>query len=115
MTKGAINFMSKCVQEFLYHKFPLPGFTDNRRSSVFSFVFCLSFYSDRLDPGKGWFVLNEELYVSLFRKYKENSFFQLFPYKTKKIPFCKLNVSSGNPLDLTLPDVKYRKCDVLVA
>ena len=51
----------------------------------------------------------------LFRKYKENSFFRLFPYETKKIPFCELNVSSGNPLDLTLPDVKYRKFDVLVA
>ena len=73
-------------------------------------------YSDRLDSGKGWlpYLLNEELYVSLFRKYKENPFFRLFPYEVKKTPFCELNVGSGHPLDLILLGVKYRKCDVLV-
>ena len=72
-------------------------------------------YSDRLDPGKGWYVLNEELHVSAFRKYKENSFFRLFPDEVQKIPFCELNNGSGNPLDPTLLGVKYKKCDVLVA
>ena len=72
-------------------------------------------YSDRLDPGKGWYVLNEELHVSAFWKYKENSFFRLFPDKVKKIPLCELNDGSGNPLNPTLVGVKYKKWDVLVA
>lgn len=72
-------------------------------------------YSDRLDPGKGWYVLNEELHVSALRKHKENSFFRLFPAEVKMVPFCELNDGSGNPLDPTLLGVKYKKCDVLVA
>lgn len=72
-------------------------------------------YSDCLDPGKGWYVLNEALHVSPLRKYKENSFFRLFLEEVKKIPFCELNDASGNPLDPVLLGVKYQKCEVLVA
>ena len=82
---------------------------------VFEVKMLFQVYSDRLDPGKVWYVLNEELPVSALRKYKENSFFRLFPTEVKKVPFCELNDGSGNPLDPTLLGVKYKKCDVLVA
>ena len=82
---------------------------------VFEVEMLFQVYSDRLDPGKGWYVLNEKLHISAFRKYKENSFFRLFPAEVKKIPFCELNDGSGNPLDPTLLGVKYKKYDVLVA
>ena len=72
-------------------------------------------YNDRLDPGKGWYIMNEELHVSAFQKNKENSFFRLFPDEVKKIPFCELNDGSGNPVNPTLLGVKYKNCDVLVA
>ena len=82
---------------------------------VFELKMLFQVYSDRLDPGKGWCVLNEELHVSTLRKHKENSFFRLFPAEVKMVPFCELNDGSGNPLDPTLLGVKYKKCDVLVA
>ena len=82
---------------------------------VFEVKMLFQVYSDRLDPGKGWYVLNEELHVSALRKHKENSFFRLFPAEVKMVPFCELNDGSGNPLDPTLLGVKYKKCDVLVA
>ena len=72
-------------------------------------------YNDRLDPGKGWYIMNEELHVSAFQKNKENSFFRLFPDEVKKIPFCELNDGSGNTVNPTLLGVKYKNCDVLVA
>ena len=72
-------------------------------------------YSDRLVPGKGWYVLNEELHVSALQKHKENSFFRIFPAEVKMVPFCELNDGSGNPLDPTLLGVKNKKCDVIVA
>ena len=47
--------------------------------------------------------MNEELHLSPFWKYEENSFFRLFPFEVKKIiPFCELNDGSGNPLDSAL-------------
>ena len=65
-------------------------------------------YSNCLDPAKGWYILNEALHVSPLRKYKENSFFRLFPEEVKNIPFCELNDASGNPLDPALLGVKYK-------
>ena len=43
MANGVKNFTPKCFQEFLSHKFPLPGFTDNRGSSIFLFLFFVCF------------------------------------------------------------------------
>ena len=57
-------------------------------------------YSDRLDPGKGWYVLNEELHVSALRKHKENSFFRLFPDEVKMVPFCELNDMAAEILSI---------------
>ena len=68
-----------------------------------------------LDPGQGWYVLNEELHVSALREHKENSFFRLFPAEVKMVPYCELNDGCGNPLDPTQLGVKYKKCDVLIA
>ena len=58
--------------------------------------------------------MNKELHLSPFWKYEENSFFRLFPFEVKKIPFCELNDGSGSPLDSALLGVKYRKCDASV-
>ena len=35
---------------------------------VFEVKMLFQVYIDRLDPGKGWYVLNEELHVSALRK-----------------------------------------------
>ena len=111
MANGAINFTTKCFQEFLYQKFPLHGFTDNRRSSGFSssLIFFVSFFFKKFTIGlrlhigdrcfkftaiasvlgTGWYVLTRNCMARSFENTcKENSFFRLFP-------FCKLNVSSG--------------------
>jgi len=71
--------------------------------------------STSLAPSKYWYVLNDEIGGSSFRKWMDNAFFRLFPDEFHKIPFCKLSDNNGSPLDPNLFGIKYRKCDVLVA
>ena len=72
-------------------------------------------HSAHLDPGKSWYVLNEDICGTSFRKCSENFFFRIFPDEIQKVPFCELrDHENGNALDPNLFRIKYKKCDVLV-
>lgn len=72
-------------------------------------------YSTHLNPGKNWYILNEDICGSAFRKFSENSFFRLFPDEAQKVPFCELRDEFGNALEPNLFGVKYQKREVIVA
>lgn len=67
-----------------------------------------------LDERKNWYAIKERICGPAFLKYRDNSFFQLFPNEVQKVPYCSLTSDGGGQVDPKWFRLKYHNRDILV-